>query len=123
MVCVTVTVGVVGAGVVGAALVVAVVGEALVGEGDGDGEGDTVGLGDAAAAVSGWQDWLTACAATVVATAAVALPAKTAKMPQETEASKTPVAERVTAVRRVRVKRISTSLPLLIGSVVKRICP
>lgn len=108
MVCVTVTVGV-GAGVVGDAVVVCVTVAVGVVVGAG------VGVGDAVAAVTGSQDWLpAACAAAGAnATSAVALlaeAAETKKMPQEAEASKTPVADKVTTVRRLRVKRISPPL-------------
>jgi hypothetical protein len=56
--------------------------------------------------VTGSQDSLPAVAAPGAAPAAVAPLAVTVKRPQETEASKTPVADQVTTVRRERVKRI-----------------
>jgi hypothetical protein len=106
-----VTVGVVGVAVVGVAVVGATLGaaEALV-AGEDDGLGVVAnGLGDAMAAWTGSHDALPLCVVTGAvsrATAAVALPAVSAKRPQETAASRTPAADRATAVRRVRVKRI-----------------
>ena len=117
-VCVTVGVAVTVCVTVGVAVTVCVTVSVTVGV-VGDGEAETVGLGvaealvvgDAVAAVTGSQDSLPACVATwATATSAVALPAETEKMPQETEASKTPVADRVTTARRVRVIRIENAL-------------
>jgi hypothetical protein len=117
---VCVTVGVVGVGVgVGVSVGVAVslvlgVGEALtVGEADGVGV-VADGLGDVVVAWTGWQDSLPACVATggaaTAVTAAVALPAARASRLQEPAASRTLVADRATAVRRVRVNRIENTL-------------
>jgi pyruvate/2-oxoglutarate dehydrogenase complex dihydrolipoamide acyltransferase (E2) component len=117
-VCVTVcvTVGVVGVGVtVGVAVTLGVgVGAALVvGEGEGEGDAEADGLGDAVAALTGSHDSLPPCAATAVAAtaaaAAAALLAVSANRPQEPAASRTPVADRATAVRRARVKRIENA--------------
>ena len=98
-----VTVGVVGVVAVG----VVTVGVAATAVAAGVAVGN--GLGDAMAAWTSSQDPLALCVTTGAvgrATAAVALPAVSAKRPQETAASRTPAADRATAVRHARVKRI-----------------
>jgi hypothetical protein len=98
-----------GVGVVAVGVVAVGVGATAVAAGVAVGNG----LGDAMAVWTGSQDPLAPCAATGAAgraTAAVALPAVSAKRPQETAASRTPAVDRATTVRHVRVKRIWNAL-------------